>query len=86
MTTHSTAFDAFWKTFPCKKAKLAAMKAFIKASKLASIHEILDGVERYKRSKPDYADWCHPATWLNQGRWMDEEVVKQDSKAIGGRF
>jgi hypothetical protein len=65
-------FEAFWILFPRRIGRLAAMKAYERALKLASADVILEGVERYKANKPEYADWCHPSTWLNQGRWMDE--------------
>lgn len=68
----TTAFEAFWKAYPRHVGKLAAIKAYAKARRLASAADILAGVERYKRLKPAYADFCHPATWLNQGRWLDE--------------
>jgi hypothetical protein len=66
-------FEKFWKAFPRRTAKLAAMKAYERARRMDTEENILAGVERYKRSKPEYADWCHPATFLNQGRWMDED-------------
>lgn len=65
-------FEDFWLRFPRKTAKLDAMKAYTKARGLASAADILAGVERYIAGKPEYADWCHPATFLNKGRWMDE--------------
>lgn len=67
-----TDFDQFWAEFPRRVGKLAAQKAFVKARKIASQQEIIDGVRRYVANKPDYADYCHPQTWLNQGRWLDE--------------
>lgn len=69
----SAGFQQFWQVFPRRTAKLAAMKAWDKAVRLDTPENIIAGVERYKRNKPDYADWCHPATFLNQGRWMDED-------------
>jgi len=72
----TAAFEAFWKTFPRHVGKLAALKAYTKARTIATAEEILDGVERYKRTKPPYADWCFPATFLNQGRWMDEPDIQ----------
>lgn len=75
------AFTQFWAAFPRKVGKLAALEQFRKALGLATVDEILAGVERYKASKPPYADWCHPKTWLSQGRWLDEpdsEPVKAD--------
>ena len=68
----NVSFDAFWQAYPRKVAKLAALKAWDKAIKISTAEEIIEGVERYKKNKPGYCDWCHPATFLNQGRWMDE--------------
>lgn len=67
-----TEFEQFWSVYPRRVAKLDAQRAFVKARKVASLDVILAGVERYIADKPAYADWCHPATWLNRGRWMDE--------------
>lgn len=67
-------FARFWEIVPRKKGKGAAEKAFAKARKIASLAEIIDGMERYARQRegqdPQYT--CHPATWLNQKRWTDE--------------
>jgi hypothetical protein len=65
-------FKQFWDAYPRHVGKLAAEKAYAKARHLATAAEILAGVARYKHDKPAYADWCHPRTWLSQGRWMDE--------------
>lgn len=68
-----TDFDAFWIAYPRKEAKLAAMKAYEKARRLASAEDILDGVERYKLTMPEEKQYRPlPASWLNAGRWMDE--------------
>lgn len=65
-------FELFWSRFPRRVGKLAAAKAYEKALTMATPQEILDGVERYIANKPGYADWCHPVTFLRQGRWMDQ--------------
>ncbi len=79
-----TDFDAFWIAFPRKIGKLAAMKSYDRAKKIASAAIILAGVARYADLKPEYADYCHPATWLNQGRWMDEpDSVPQRADGYG---
>lgn len=71
-------FAAFWSSYPRRTAKIDAMKSYVKARKLASAEDILAGVERYKQHLPDEVRFiCHPATWLNQGRWMDEEDEPQ---------
>lgn len=66
------AFNAFWRAYPRRVAKGAARKAFDKAIKKTDIETILKAVEAYKVCKPDYQDWAHPSTWLNQERWEDE--------------
>ncbi len=65
-------FTEFWAAYPRRIGKLAAMKAFTKARKSASAEDIIAGVDRYIAHKPSYADWAHPSSWLNAGRWMDE--------------
>lgn len=65
-------FDQFWRLYPLRVGKLAAVKAYAKARKTASQDEILQGVSRYVEHKPEWQAYAHPATWLNQGRWADE--------------
>lgn len=72
MPTGRDEFDQFWGRYPRRIAKFAAQRAYAKARIVATAEEILAGVELYRVNKPDYADFAHPATWLNQGRWMDE--------------
>jgi hypothetical protein len=81
MPTLGEEFERFWQVFPRKTAKLAAKKAYEKARKRTSAVEILEGVARYTTHKPAYADFCHPATFLNQGRWMDEYDAPTKSTA-----
>jgi len=65
-------FEEFWAAYPRRVVKLAAQKAYTTARKTATQEQLLLGIEAYKRTKPAYAYWCHPKTWLTQGRWMDE--------------
>ena len=65
-------FEAWWVAFPRKIGKLAAQKAYVKARRRASASELLHGIGRYLQAKPSYADFCHPKTFLSQGRWLDE--------------
>lgn len=67
-----TDFDVFWQRYPRRIGRIAAQKAYVKARKTATADDIIAGVDRYIAHKPQYADFCHPTTWLNQGRWMDE--------------
>jgi len=65
------AFDEFWKRYPRKTAKEGARKAWVAATKRASVDEIMTGLSRYTFSA-DAQFIPHPATWLNQHRWADE--------------
>lgn len=66
-------FVVFWDRYPRKIGKLAAAKAYERARKRGVTHQqIIDGIDRYMANKPEYADWCHATTWLNQGRYDDE--------------
>ena len=76
-------FDHWWKAYPRRVGKLAAQKAYAKARRSASAAELLEGVKAYIASKPAYADWCHPTTFLTQGRWMDE--APEERRAGGDR-
>jgi hypothetical protein len=75
-----SAFDQFWQAYPCKKGKPVAEKAFKKVA--GDFCAIMTGLEAYKRHKPDYADWMHPSTFLNQRRWEDE----YDAPATGRTY
>ncbi len=71
------AFTAFWDSYPRKKSKGDAEKAWIKIKPDEQLTErILHAVEQAKTS----ADWQreagrfipHPASWLNAKGWEDE--------------
>lgn len=66
-------FDEFWSVYPRKVAKVAAMKAFNKALKMASPAVILEGAKAYARQRAgEDANYTkHPSTWLNGGCWGD---------------
>jgi DNA-binding transcriptional ArsR family regulator len=74
MRIETLAFETFWNAYRHKKARPEAIRAFHNALKKTDLTTILEGVERYQRSR----DWdrgyrAHPATWLNAERWCDEE-------------
>lgn len=83
-TNNTTAADAaefetWWEGYPRKIGKAAAAKAYAKARKSASAQELIAGqanavaVWQAARTEPQFIP--HPATWLNQGRWMDEQLT-----------
>lgn len=76
-TQNDALFDAFWRAYPRKIGKAAAMKSWKKIRMNEQLfHKIMTAVEQAKHS----AQWQqnngqyipHPTTWLNQGRWDDE--------------
>jgi hypothetical protein len=72
---HGEAFEVFWAHYPRKKGKGAARTAWARATKKADPGEIITGLSRYCREveQVDEARFiAHPATWLNQERWLDE--------------
>lgn len=68
-------FDAFWHVYPRKVGKDAARKAWLSARRRAGVETIVSGlrafVEATRGSDPQFI--AHPATWLNQGRWQDDQ-------------
>lgn len=70
----SGAFEKFWQVCRRKVGKGAAEKAHAAALKHATAEEILDAMQRYADSvaTEDPKFIPHPATWLNQKRWLDE--------------
>ena len=77
-------FDQFWKSYPRKVGKLAAMKSFMKIKDRPSIDVILAAVEKAKQSeqwRKEHGQFIpNPATWLNQGRWDDNPVIATPKK------
>lgn len=82
-------FETFWKAYPKKVGKDAASKAFAKRKPDDKLmKEILQAVELQKGSDQWTKDGGqyipNPATWLNQGRWMDElEQAPPDNPFAG---
>jgi len=76
-------FEKFWQTYPNRKGKKAAEKAFMKASKgedegafTEMICSAVDAQKRYRRDAESSGEfipnWKMPATWINSGCWDDE--------------
>jgi hypothetical protein len=70
-------FDKFYEAYPRKVGLQAAVKAFAKCNPTPDLVEkMIEAIDAQKQS-PQWAKdggqfIPHPATWLNQGRWMDE--------------
>jgi uncharacterized protein YdaU (DUF1376 family) len=73
----SEEFDGWWQECPRKVGKDAAARKYLIARRQADAETLLAGMRRYRASvsdkEPQYI--VHPAAWLHQGRWKDEEAV-----------
>lgn len=81
-----TAFNQFWEAYPKKVGKDAASKSFAKRIKDGVSVEAMTLALAKQRESPDWQRddgrfIPNPATWLNQGRWMDEGVTLADGPA-----
>jgi len=76
-------FEVFWKAYPKKKGKGEALKAFKKIAPseelLQTMLKAIESVKQTEQWKRDNGQFIpYPATWLNQGRWDDENEVEVD--------
>lgn len=81
------AFEEFWKSYPRKVGKDAALKAWKDAEKRDDVEAIRKGVVRFAamcKAKGTPMDKIpYPTTWLNAGRWRDEEISAAKMSADG---
>lgn len=73
-------FERFWKAYPKKVGKGAALKAFEKSKVNADLIVVIEkSIEQQKKTdqwKKENGQFIpNPATWLNQKRWEDEPTV-----------
>ncbi len=67
-----TAFDEFWDSYPLKKDKGAARRAFKTATKKTDLETLLDAARAY-RDDPNRENpfTKYPASWLNAEAWLN---------------
>ena len=90
MEEYTEAFEEFWTKYPRRIAKPAAFKAWqknkIEADHFLStiIRQDLEKRTRLKWWSKDSTKIPHPATWLNQKRWQDEnwEADVKENKSV----
>lgn len=78
-------FEQWYQHYPHKVQRGAAERAFAKARKLSSLEELIAGLQRYVRSKPEDRHWQNPATWLNGKGWLDDPAPVHRATAPPGR-
>ena len=69
-----TDFDYFWNSYPRRIGRGAALKAFKAATKKTQASELVAAASAYadRAAGMDPKYIPHPATWLNQERWLDQ--------------
>lgn len=81
----SAAFAAFWKTYPKKVGKDAAAKVWARKVKADDVQAVMDALDKQRSSEQWTQDGGrfipHPSTWLNQGRWKDEDVADDEPRS-----
>lgn len=79
----SNTFEEFWELYPRRVGKGAARLKFKKACQRDNARSIMDGLKRYNItcSGTEIKFIPHPATWLHQDRWQDEEVKEEEIEA-----
>lgn len=80
-------FEKVWSAYPRKVGKDAAAKAFAKRKPDAALVETMVKAIQAQCSSPDWTKdggqfIPHLATWLNQGRWMDETASASGANDI----
>lgn len=84
-------FEHFWKTMPLRKVgKDSALRAFVKTTAGKTEAEVIKGTaglladlaKRFKHIEGYDSSYrlLHPATYLNQRRWTDEDMPERKSK------
>ncbi len=76
-TILTLGFDDFWRTYPKKKSKADAEKAFNKLNPNKGLFDtMMKALGKHKQTedwqKEDGKYIPYPATWLNKRRWEDE--------------
>jgi hypothetical protein len=80
-------FEEFWRYYPKKVDKGAALRAFRKAAKTQDLDLVIEGARRFSQDPnlPEKQFIKNPATWLNAESWNNGPLPKRkttDSKAL----
>jgi hypothetical protein len=79
--------DQFWLRYPNKVGKPKALAKLDGCrNRRVPFSAIMDGLDRYIRTKPPDRAWLNPETFINQERWADQPApVSQGSSSNGRR-
>jgi hypothetical protein len=79
------SFDKFYALYPRKQGRRAAEKSWQRLSSQEqqdALEALPNHIEYWKLKQTEMEYICHPATWINQGRWEDtlDMEVKKNKK------
>lgn len=80
----ASEFEIWYRRYPHKIGRGQAERAFVAARKIASLEDLIAGVDRYIASKPPDVNWRNPATWLNGKGWLDEPAQPTPTPRASG--
>lgn len=76
------SFDEFWKSYPLKRDKAAAKRAWKRALKKATAADVIAGAGRYNADPNRSEKYTkYPATWLNAEAWADGPLPERELSA-----
>lgn len=82
------AFEEWWKVYPKRVGKKAAHTAFQRAmagDRTLTAERLIEGARRLAAQGREYRFIPNPTTWLNQGRWEDDEPGVPSAKVVESR-
>ena len=71
---NDSRFDEFWKNYPHKKAKSAALKAWNKARINGEFESVIASLNSQRDACENLRYFPHAAKWINEKRWEDEII------------
>ena len=90
--TQEERFQTFWKSYPRRVGRIAAQKAFTQAKVTDELLQVMLSALAWQRLQPqwlkDSGEYIpHPATWIRQGRYLDEpfEPMLMDDPWFDGK-
>lgn len=78
--------ELFWQRYPNKVGKPKALAKLEGCRKRGiAFSAIMDGLDRYIRTKPPDRPWLNPETFINQERWTDQPAPVSQGANNGRR-
>ena len=86
--SYDLEFETFWKEYPRKEGKGICKKKFTHIAQTVDTETIIAAAHIYalKRKKEDPRYTALPLTWLNQGRYLDEDQTPEPTPEPTNRY